>query len=464
MHGNSSIRRVAKAVALTAACFTLTLVPSFPASAASVTRPGPAVSAEPDRGDDSALPDSYWEGESDRSGPGVATWQYEASALAAPETPDFAAAIDDYASNDPQTRCLSEAQPGTVALRSIFNGAYGEHTGYILRDCGVGGTSEHKEGRALDYMLNVNDTDDRAVANSIINWMLATDRHGNKHANARRLGIMYMIWNRQIWSAARHSEGWRPYSGTSPHTDHIHFSQSWKGADKRTTWWTAALPPKPVVEIKMAPGRSYYGDDQHHVYALGANNTLKHFWYPEKNPGWSSATLTGSVTTEPVAYLAEGQHHVYGRNAAGQLQHWWYDTEWHTAVLGGSITGSPTAYYAAGQHHVYARTSTGSIIHWWYGDSWASDDLGGNITDSPTAYYAAGQHHVYVRSIGGSLYHFWYGATGWGSDNLNGGITGTPAAYYDGKSHHVYVRSPGGSEYHFWYGDSWASANIGSLS
>ena len=28
--------------------------------------------------------------------------------------------------------------------------------------------------------------------------------------------------------------------GTNPHTDHIHFSLSWAGAKKETTWWTSA--------------------------------------------------------------------------------------------------------------------------------------------------------------------------------------------------------------------------------
>ena len=39
------------------------------------------------------------------------------------------------------------------------------------------------------------------------------------HANARRLGIMYMIWNRRIWSSYKASSGWRKYSGSNPHTD-----------------------------------------------------------------------------------------------------------------------------------------------------------------------------------------------------------------------------------------------------
>lgn len=44
-------------------------------------------------------------------------------------------------------------------------------------------------------------------------------------ANAKRLGIKYIVWNRQVWSQARAAEGWRPYTGTTnPHTDHVHIT------------------------------------------------------------------------------------------------------------------------------------------------------------------------------------------------------------------------------------------------
>ncbi|WP_052394626.1 hypothetical protein [Kutzneria sp. 744] len=83
-------------------------------------------------------------------------------------------------------------------------------------------------------MLSVDDPADKADAEDIIRWLLATDKYGNKNAMARRLGIMYMIWNRQMWRAYDSPDQWRPYAGPNPHTDHIHFSLSWalcQGAD-----------------------------------------------------------------------------------------------------------------------------------------------------------------------------------------------------------------------------------------
>ncbi|MEV6301790.1 VCBS repeat-containing protein [Actinoplanes sp. NPDC051861] len=168
-----------------------------------------------------------------------------ASATAAPATPSFPAAIDDYAKNVAQSTCDPTAKPGALALRDLFNDAYGDHDGWIGRECSAVGVSEHKEGRALDYMLNVNDTGQRAIADDINNWLLATDRHGNKHANMRRLGVMYIIWNRRIISAERINEGWRPYTESNPHTDHIHISLSWAGAYQQTSWWTGAARTNP---------------------------------------------------------------------------------------------------------------------------------------------------------------------------------------------------------------------------
>lgn len=68
--------------------------------------------------------------------------------------------------------------------------------------------------------------------------------------------LKYVIWNRQIWSRARASEGWRTYTGANPHTQHMHVSvgRGGDGAstgpyDDPTAWGIAAsgTGPKPTV-------------------------------------------------------------------------------------------------------------------------------------------------------------------------------------------------------------------------
>lgn len=176
-----------------------------------------------------------------------------AEAATPPPTPSFGKACDAFASYDAQDTCDPTAKPGAVSFKDFILKTYPTTGDYgITRACSIGGTSEHKEGRAWDWKVNYYNTAQRDIADTVIDWLLDTDQHGNACANARRLGMMYFIWNSKIWGAYRSpnsscaSAGWKAYTGTNPHTDHVHISWAWPGAKKQTTWWTAALPPEPV--------------------------------------------------------------------------------------------------------------------------------------------------------------------------------------------------------------------------
>jgi hypothetical protein len=158
-----------------------------------------------------------------------------------PPTPDFSGIpIDPPASYDEQSKCDPTAKPGVVAFRDMLLGLYPCTTNLgIIRACDVGGTSEHKEGRAFDWGV----TPDNQAAWDVIDWLLAKDSVGNDFAMARRLGLMYMVFDSKIWGAYRADEGWRPYNGASPHTDHVHFSFSRDGATKLTSYWQGKPAP-----------------------------------------------------------------------------------------------------------------------------------------------------------------------------------------------------------------------------
>ena len=166
-----------------------------------------------------------------------------APAYAAPTPPaTYTAAIEAYAAYSPQTTCSPTAKPGVVAFRDQLLRTYSWTRSLgIVRGCDVGGRSEHKEGRAFDWGVSAYSTRDVAAVNDLLGWLLRTDRFGNKHAMARRLGIQYVIWNRRIWGAYDAADGWRSYTGASPHTDHVHFSFSWRGANKLTSYWTGKV-------------------------------------------------------------------------------------------------------------------------------------------------------------------------------------------------------------------------------
>ena len=70
---------------------------------------------------------------------------------------------------------------------------------------------------------------------------------------ARRLGVMDPIWTRQIFRMYRANEGWTPYTGSSPHTDHVHVSLTRRGGNKRTSFWTMRLPGPTVRRRRPIP-------------------------------------------------------------------------------------------------------------------------------------------------------------------------------------------------------------------
>jgi hypothetical protein len=173
---------------------------------------------------------------------------------APPAEAAFGRAIEGYASYQGQTSCSPSAKAGTKKLSTWLQRKYpGTGSLGIVRACKVGGKSEHKEGRAFDWRVNARNTKQKKQADAFLKSLLATDRYGNRHALARRMGIMYVIWNKRIWSTS--GRGWRAYTGASPHTDHVHISLSWNGARGRTSWYTgstANLPaPKPAPKPKV---------------------------------------------------------------------------------------------------------------------------------------------------------------------------------------------------------------------
>ena len=172
--------------------------------------------------------------------------------LAAIAAPSFAVApkvptrlpnaIERLSPYQPQSTCAPIARPGVVKFRSLVLATYkGTGDSGIVRACSVGGRSEHKEGRAWDWRVSVKSATQVSQVNALFAWLFATDAHGNRYAMARRLGVMYIIWNKKIWGAYAASSSWRPYSCsgvTGCHQDHVHFSFNWAGAKALTSFWT----------------------------------------------------------------------------------------------------------------------------------------------------------------------------------------------------------------------------------
>jgi hypothetical protein len=175
-----------------------------------------------------------------------------ASASAPVPTPRaFGAVADDFPHWERENTCSPTQKPGAKKLRGLLRRTYGRSiSSSTVRPC-TSADSGHEEGRAVDWMTNRNVPAQKAMANSFLAWLQATDSYGNTYAMARRLGIQYVIWNNRMWRAYDPGRGWAEYDNclhkkkkhdsayaNACHRTHVHLSLSWDGAYKRTSYFS----------------------------------------------------------------------------------------------------------------------------------------------------------------------------------------------------------------------------------
>lgn len=131
-------------------------------------------------------------------------------------------------------------QPGTMALRTACLERYprlGDLGIYVRRPV-RGGTapSKHSQGRAWDAECH-----DQAYGRAVFDYLVA---------HSAQLGIQVVIWWHRIWSIPR---GEHAYTGTDPHTGHLHIEQNWDGAEyltyaaaSRVLWAQPPTEPQPT--------------------------------------------------------------------------------------------------------------------------------------------------------------------------------------------------------------------------
>jgi len=155
--------------------------------------------------------------------------------------------IEDFASYVPQTVCHPKPRLGTRELAAWVEQEFGGNASTAARGCGSG-SSEHYDGRAIDWVMNAKKAKDRKKVAGLFAALLAPDAEGNPAALARRMGVMYLIWNDQMYPA------WdqfvpKPYlssscrtkkkcSPTLRHRNHVHISLSEEGGRAKTSWYS----------------------------------------------------------------------------------------------------------------------------------------------------------------------------------------------------------------------------------
>lgn len=84
--------------------------------------------------------------------------------------------------------------------------------------------------------------------------------------------VKYIISNGRIWNPAV-SPNWRKYSGSNPHTKHMHVSIHATARNSRARWWARFMPKEIEVLSK-----------EEHEAVMTANHFVKVIWPKELKP------------------------------------------------------------------------------------------------------------------------------------------------------------------------------------
>lgn len=160
--------------------------------------------------------------------------------------PPAHAELEDFASYQPESHCSPRAKPGAVYLSGWLVRHYGGGRGRIGSTCSKS-VSEHQEGRAIDWSNDATTKAARKRVEAFMDDVFAPDHRDRDAAKARRMGIMYVIWDDRIYSAWNGFEPEKYLSSsckkltkcskTLRHRDHVHISLTRQGGFGRTSFF-----------------------------------------------------------------------------------------------------------------------------------------------------------------------------------------------------------------------------------
>jgi len=98
--------------------------------------------------------------------PALATLPPAQAAIAVPHSRPPPAAIDAYAAYQGQSTRSPTPRIGALKLTGLLRATYGSYSVGISRPCSDGGQREHREGRALDWMVSARAPGQKARASA----------------------------------------------------------------------------------------------------------------------------------------------------------------------------------------------------------------------------------------------------------------------------------------------------------
>lgn len=208
----------------------------------------PAVEIEPSTPEQlMTAEDGYIGGGFAADSSGAELTEADLQSVPAPPTKDLPATLDAAPPWQYSYSCDPNNKPGMVAFANLISAHYNRPNWYGSRSCIQGNWSQHHEGRAMDWTMNAYNAADKAIGDSVAQWLTA-----NNGEIARRFGVQSVIWNRKAWYLWKPG-AWENYYGASPHTDHLHISFTWDGSMGRTSWWDGT----PVIDHDYGTCRVY---------------------------------------------------------------------------------------------------------------------------------------------------------------------------------------------------------------
>jgi outer membrane protein assembly factor BamB len=215
------------------------------------------------------------------------------------------------------------------------------------------------------------------------------------------------------------------HTGRSPYIGTATATHKWSYATESQVWMSS-----PAIGDD---GTIYIGSDDHYVYALNPDGTLK--WrYATGDRVFSSPAIGADGTI----YVGSMDDYIYALNPDGTLN-WRYAT-------GGNVWSSPaigadgTIYVGSYDNYVYALNPDGTL-NWRYATGNYIESSPANGADG-TIYIGSDDHYVYALNPNGTLK--WRYATGvevWSSPAI--GADGT--IYVGSADDYIYALNPNGT-------------------
>ena len=195
---------------------------------------------------------------------------------------------------EPASRVALGPQPGALALRDYAH-SLGFGDAGIFNPRNVRGSTStlslHAEGRAVDL------TPGSRGAGALTELV---HRLVEQH---QQLGVQQVIWQRSVWTVGR---GWRPYSGTDPHTGHAHVELTRSAA--------AGLTVDTLREVLDPQEVTVMSGNRIDVFVRGDDGAVWHKWFDLATFSWSPwESLGGQCVGAPTAAWFAGTLHVFVR-------------------------------------------------------------------------------------------------------------------------------------------------------